>query len=442
MKPVNFYLVTDTHYLNNALGPGGIAFEKNMITEQFFVKESGDIIHAVFDKIIGDKETDIVILPGDLVKDGEKESHKGFIKELYRLKDNGKKVYVITAGHDYNDNAYVLKGDGRAPVEGTDYNELCEMYRDFGYGEAIAFDEPTHSYVAQITEGVRMLAIHCDSKDQPKGTIDERLMAWTKQQLDKAKEDSCSVFTICHYPVIPPVPAFELVGDAKIKDWKKAASFLADNGVELVLTGHMHIQSINEFCSEKGNRLIDVCTSALVGSPAKYRKITVDNNSVLKVETLDVPDFGWDLKGFTPQEYFDNHFAAAVIARIRGALDGGNGIVKHLKSFSRNRFDNITIGGLKRLLHIKKDKEFDNKKFSVFVGEVAVSIFSGDMPYIEGTPGYNLIAGILDRFSFVLKKVETKLSKNGESIDLRSMLLNTIGNNKGFSDNNAEFILK
>ena len=442
MNPVKFYLVTDTHYLNNILEPGGEAFEKNMVTEQFFVKESGDIISSVFDKIISDKETDIVIIPGDLVKNGEKESHNGFIKELYRLRENGKKVYVITAGHDYNDNAYVLKGDGRAPVEGTDYNDLCGMYSDFGYGDAIAFDEPTHSYVAEIAQGVRMLAIHCDSKDQPKGTMDERLMLWAKEQLDKAKEDNCFVFAACHYPIIPSVPAFGLVGDAKIRDWKKVASFLADNGVELVLTGHMHIQSINEFYSENGNRLIDVCTSALVGSPAKYRKITIDDTSLLSIETLDVPDFGWDLNGLTPQEYFDNHFATAVTARIRGALNGGDGIVKMLKSFGRKRFDNITVGGFKRLLCIKKDKDFDKKKFSDFVGEVAVSIFSGDMPYVEGTPGYNLISGILGRFSFVLKKLEPKLSKNGENIDLRSMLLNTIGNNKGFSDNNAEFTLK
>lgn len=156
MKPVSFYLVTDTHYLNNILEPGGEAFEKNMVTEQFFVKESGTIINSTFDKIIEDHDTDIVILPGDLVKNGEKESHNGFIKELYRLKDNGKKVYVITAGHDYNDSAYVLKDDGRVPVEGTDYNDLCEMYRDFGYGDAFAFDEQTHSYVAEISDGVRV----------------------------------------------------------------------------------------------------------------------------------------------------------------------------------------------------------------------------------------------------------------------------------------------
>ena len=442
MKPISFYLVTDTHYFENKLGAGGKAFEKNMVTEQYFVKESHAIVSSTFEKIMEDKETDIVIIPGDLVKNGEKESHNSYIKELYKLKENGKKVYVITAGHDYNDSAYILKDDGRVPVEGTDFNDICDMYRDFGYGDAIAFDEPTHSYMAEIADGVRMLAIHCDSKNQTKGAMDDRLMAWAKEQLDKAKEDGCSVFAICHYPIIPPVPVFDLVGDAKIKDWRKVASFLADNGVELVLTGHMHIQSINEFCSEKGNRLIDVCTACLVGSPGKYRKITIDENSALKVRTLGVPDFGWDLKGLTPQEYFDDHFASAIVARVRGALGGGKGIVKHLKAFARKRLDKITIRTVKRLLFIKRDKEFDRKKFTDFVGEVGVSIFTGDGPYVEGTPGYNFLAGILSRASFVLKKVEPKLSKNGVKIDLRSMLLDTVGNNKGFSDNDAEFTLK
>lgn len=40
MKPFSFYLVTDTHYFENSLGAGGKAFENNMRTEQYFVKES------------------------------------------------------------------------------------------------------------------------------------------------------------------------------------------------------------------------------------------------------------------------------------------------------------------------------------------------------------------------------------------------------------------
>lgn len=102
MKPVSFYLVTDTHYFENELEAGGPAFEKNMLTEQYFVKESSAIVKSVFERIGEDKDTDIVIIPGDLTKNGEKESHKSFIKELHSLKESGKKIFVITAGHDCN----------------------------------------------------------------------------------------------------------------------------------------------------------------------------------------------------------------------------------------------------------------------------------------------------------------------------------------------------
>ena len=442
MKPVSFYLVTDTHYFENALEAGGPAFEKNMLTEQYFVKESSAIVKTTFERISEDKDTDIVIIPGDLTKNGEKESHLSFIKELYALKEKGKRIFVITAGHDYNDSAYVLQGDGRVSVEGANFDDFCEMYRDFGYGDALAVDEPTHSYMAQITDGVRMLAICCDSKGQPKGAMDERHMAWAKEQLDKAKKDNCSVFAICHYPIIPSVPAFDLVGDAKIKEWRKVATFLADNGVELVLTGHMHIQSINEFYTENGNRLIDVCTSCLVGSPAKYRKITVDDSSVLKVKSIDVEDFGWDLKGLTVQEYFHNQFKNAIVNRVRGALGGGRGIVKLLKSLGRKIYDKATVGAVARVLFIKCDKSLKKKKLTELVGEVGVGIFLGDGPHTEGTPVYNLISGVLKRFSFIIKKLEPKLSKGGADVNLTKMVLDTIGNTKGFSDNNAEFNLK
>lgn len=442
MKPVSFYLVTDTHYFENELGAEGKAFEKKMSTEQYFVRESSAIVKSTFARISEDKETDIVIIPGDLTKNGEKESHKSFIKELYKLKESGKKIFVITAGHDYGEFSYAFKNDERIQVEGTDFNDLCDMYRDFGYGDAIAIDAPTHSYVAEITEGVRMLAICCDSFEQPKGAMDERHMAWAKEQIDKAKEDNCSIFAICHYPIIPSVPVFDLVGDAKIKEWRNVASFLADNGVELILTGHMHIQSINEFYSENGNRLIDVCTACLAGSPAKYRKISIDENSVMKIKTIDVEDFGWDTNGLSAQEYCHKHFAEAIVNRVRGALSGGKGIVKHLKSFGRKRFEKITVGTVERLLFIKRDKELKNKKLTELIGEVGVGIFLGDGVHTEGTPVYNLISGILKRFSFILKKVEPKLGKDGIKVDLRSMLLDTIGNNKGFSDNDAEFTLK
>ena len=441
MNSVKFYLLTDTHYFEESLGAEGKAFEDYMQKEQYFMKESSAIVKSVFNRVAEDTETDIVIIPGDLSKNGELESHKSFIKELYKLRESGKKIFVITAGHDYG-NAFAFKNDQWIDVEGTDFNSLTDMYKDFGHSDALAFDEPTHSYMAQITENVRMLAICCDSENQPKGAMDERLMAWAKEQLDKAKADNCSVFAICHYPIIPPVPVFDLVGDTKVKEWRKVATFLADNGVELVLTGHMHIQSINEYYSEKGNRLIDVCTACLVGSPAKYRKITVDENSVLNIETVDVGDFGGIPDGVDAQEYFDNQFRNSIVTRVTRALDGGKGIVKHLKNFGKKFVLTGKVGTLGRILFIRLDKSLKNMKIKDLIGEVGLAIFMGDMPYVEGTPIHNALNKVLKRFSFILKKVEPKLQKGDVKIDLKDMLLNTVGNNKGYSDNNAQFKLK
>ncbi len=442
MKKFGFYLLTDTHYFEPSLGAEGKAFENYMSKEQYFMKESSAIIKSVFSRIAEDKETDIVIIPGDLTKNGEKESHKSFIKELYKLKESGKKIFVITAGHDYNDYSFAYKNDERIEVEGTAFEELYDMYRDFGYGDAVAFDKRTNSYVAKIADGVRMLAINCDSFNNPKGAMDNRLMCWAKKQLDKAKEDNCCVFAICHYPIIPSVPVFDLVGDAKIKEWRKVAAFLADNGVELIFTGHMHIQSINEFYSEKGNRLIDICTSCLVGSPAKYRKITVNNNSVMKVESIDVSDFGIETNGLSAQEFFDRQFGSAIVTRISNALSGGKGIVKALKKLGEKAYKKATLGALSKILLIPIDKSLKSKKLTELVAEVGLSIFAGDQSYVKGTPEYDMINCFLKRFSFVIKKVEPKLSKNGNKADLTEMILNTIGNNKGYSDLNAEFTLK
>lgn len=434
MNPIKFYLLTDTHYFEKSLGAEGKAFENYMSREQYFMKESGTIVESVFNKIADDKDTDIVIIPGDLTKNGEKESHKTFLKQLYKLKESGKKIYVITAGHDYNEHSFAFKNDERIEVEGADFADLYDMYYDFGYSDALAFDKRTHSYIAQIADGVRMLAINCDSYQNPKGTMDDELISWAKIQLDKAKEDGCSVFAICHYPIIPSLPVFDLVGDAKIKEWRKVASFLADNGVELILTGHMHIQSINEFYSESGNRLIDICTSCLVGSPAKYRKITVDENSVIKAESITVECF--------EQDFFDKQFGQAIVNRVSNALSGGKGIVKHLKKLGTKIYNKATLGTLSKVLWIKIDKSLKKKKLTDLVAEIGLAIFIGDQPYVEGTPEHDMFRRVFKRFNFIIKKVEPKLSKNGVKIDLTEMIMNTIGNNKGYSDNNAEFKLK
>lgn len=436
MKPFDFYLVTDTHYFEPSLGASGKAFDDYMKREQYYMAESSDIVKAVFADIANDKETEYVIIPGDLSKNGEIESHKSFVKELNKLKNSGKKIFVITAGHDYNEKSRAFVGNECIDVEGTPFGVLPELYNDFGYSQALAIDEQSLSYVTEIYEGLRLLAINCDAEGNPKGTVDERLTEWMRIQLDDARNSGCEVIAICHYPIIPPVPVFDLVGDAKLKNWRDTASFLVDNGVKLVLTGHMHIQSINKFTSQKGNTLVDICTSCLTGSPAKYRKISYDGAKI-DVKSISVPEFRENTDGVELNEFFDNQFAHSIINRINGIFNG-DGVFKKL---GKKILNGISVGTLARLLFVNVDKSIRNKKFIELAGEIGVSIFAGDQPYVAGTPVGDAFIKVFKRLGFVLAKIEPKLSKNGVKVDLKEMLINTIGNNKGYSDNDTKIYL-
>ena len=99
-KPFSFFLVTDTHYFDTSFGRTGPAYEERSRTDQKCVAETPAIIDAGFKQIAEDKETDVILIPGDLVYRGEYQSHVGFRERLYKLREQGKKIYLITARHD------------------------------------------------------------------------------------------------------------------------------------------------------------------------------------------------------------------------------------------------------------------------------------------------------------------------------------------------------
>ena len=93
-KPFSFFLVTDPHYFETALGAEGEAYEARSRVDQKCIAETGAIIDAEFARIAADTETDVILIPGDLIFDGEKESHVGFREKLRRLQQAGKKIYL------------------------------------------------------------------------------------------------------------------------------------------------------------------------------------------------------------------------------------------------------------------------------------------------------------------------------------------------------------
>ena len=133
MKDFSFYLVTDPHYYDSSFKRTGSAYEERSKTDQKCVAETPAIIDAGFEQIASDKSTDIVLIPGDLVYRGEYQSHVGFREKLYKLRDSGKKIYLITARHDYAEDPVEFDGDKTIPVKGMEREELRDFYREFGF---------------------------------------------------------------------------------------------------------------------------------------------------------------------------------------------------------------------------------------------------------------------------------------------------------------------
>lgn len=451
MKELGFYLITDTHYFENSLGAYGKEYDEFMRYEQKCFAETQSINESVFEWLRQADDADIVLIAGDLSFNGEKESHKGFVKLLDSLQNNGKKVYVVTADHDFKDKPFAFNDTGRITPEGTKRDELFDIYNRFGFGDAIAVDREHLSYVAQLSEGVRLLALNNDGSRDNRRNFDEAHIEWIKEQAAKAKADGQMMIAMNHFPLLPCQPIFSIIPGTMQKESAKAATILADAGVHIVFTGHMHQQSINEFVTESGNKIYDVCSGSVIADPAIIRLVTVKDDKTVEIKSIPTPDFEWDTKGKSCKQYLQDTFDAMIsnlltdmkyeperLLRKFGAKQ--TPVLKFAVRQAGKLLNSITLGGLCRVLFVKCDKSIRKMKLKAFVVELVRNVFEGNQPMVEGTPKGDAFIGFLKRINPILKKINAK-TFDGKKADLFDLLKNSAGN-YGIDDYNAVLMLK
>lgn len=419
---LSFFLVTDTHYFDSSFKRTGEAYEKRSVTDQKCVAETPAIIDAGFEQIAHDKETNVILIPGDLVYRGEYQSHIGFRERLYKLKEQGKRIYIITARHDYCEDGEPVEfdGDKTVPVKGMPRAELRDFYKDFGFGNAISEHSESMSYVAQIADGIRLLALNCDGDCKGfKGLWDDQ-MKWALEEIKKAHESGNYIFAMTHYPLLPFSPVMNLIGDAKLTDWEKRAREFADAGLDLIFTGHMHAQAITDYTTEKGNTITDVQTGCFVGCPCAYRKVTFEDNTVI-IKSYTINDFDYDKQGKTAEEYFKWRFDRMINWKMDEILP------KPVKKI----LDGFTLKKLGRLLCFKVDKSIEGRLAKDVGIELVRNIFVGNEPYVKGTPMYETMAKLIKRLHPVTHIVEKKMgAKNPVLSDIDTFVLSMIGDER------------
>ena len=113
MKKFKFFFITDPHYFAKSLGAYGEEYERFMDFEQKCYAETPYINDAVLEYLANSTESDTILIAGDLSFNGEKESHKEYSAKLRELKEKGKRIFVVTAGHDIEPNPFSYPGKER-----------------------------------------------------------------------------------------------------------------------------------------------------------------------------------------------------------------------------------------------------------------------------------------------------------------------------------------
>ena len=424
--------IADTHHYSKTLGTTGRQYHLRSGSDQKCLAETGEIIDAAFEKIAV-SDTDAVMIAGDVTNDGEMVSHLEFREKLYKLREK-KRIYLITATHDWCCDQNPRRFSGNTvthDVEVMKSDMLPEFYRDFGPGDAISkfiTHIGTCSYVAQLSENVRLLALNDDKNEDNHAGFTEEHFKWIEEQIKKAREDKCLIIGMEHHLLTPLISPLITGGGVCVANREYVASRLADAGLRYMFVGHSHIQNTTDFKSEKGNVITEVNVGSLVGYPAPIVNVTVNDDMTLSYEVEHLETFNLNGNEIDAQKFLKNH-ALALIHRLLSSpnrqeladrltalqingrkLSKYSGVILPLFKFIRTAdveklYKKLKHLGLARNIDKSLVEKFKNKKLLSFADEIMLSVFDGSIQkYTREDDYYRLVMSVVSIPSRIMKK--------------------------------------
>ena len=441
-EPLKIQFITDTHYYSRKGGTEGAAYDKAESKSQKIIKDTDLVLKAGFDMLCEDTSTDIVFLAGDTTRDGEIESHKEFIEMLRDLKKRGKRVYVITATHDFRDGGVADGYDGDETIQVPaveNRHDLWDMYYEFGPNEAIATFEKSLCYVVQLAPGYRLFALNDDTNDKEEGRgsgYSDECMEWILEQLKDAYDNDQYVIAMTHHPMIAPSPFYAIIGKGDMqRNHEVTREIFADHGLHCMLTGHTHVHDISVITSKKGNKFYDIACGAMAGCPPAMRNVTFDPaKGEIRTDTILIKDVpGFDTGGKPFDEYMKGFFFGMIREVIWAMGNDIDRLAEMTPAFSipGEKVKKLAwiikpVGKLLNKLTFKKiwrlcKKECGLKKEDIadiadnnvvdFILELIQNLYCGDSPYGPETREYKLTCGFLNIIDSFLNTIGLKIGK-------------------------------
>jgi 3',5'-cyclic AMP phosphodiesterase CpdA len=315
--PLKIAVVSDIHFLDPSLlknnASAGAAFQAYLDADPKLIEFSDPIFRAVISQLKSEKP-DILLIPGDLTKDGERVSHKTMVGLLKQLSDIHIKIFVVPGNHDINNpEARTYDGDNATPTPSISASEFSSLYADYGYANAIARDPNSLSYVCQPYPNLWILGLddceYYDNKDIAivAGKIKPETMTWALARLQEAKRLHITVFGMMHHNMIEHYVGQTQLDPGYVTDnWETEADQFMNAGMSVIFTGHYHANDITQRVTGD-KELFDIETGSLVTAPIPYRIITMNQNS-FDISTRHVTSIDAKLPGGLDFPSYSNLF--------------------------------------------------------------------------------------------------------------------------------------
>jgi len=307
-------VISDPHYYSPSLGTEGSAFEAYLAGDRKMIAESDAILQSAINSIKTEKPN-ILLISGDLTKDGEKLSHEAFAAYLAGIEATGTKVYVIPGNHDINNpDAMSYSGDSSTPVASVTPEQFASIYDDFGYGEALYRDPNSLSYVAEASDKLWILGIDsceydtniADGAPETDGSLSAATKAWVLEKLAEAKLQGITVIGMMHHNLVEHYSLQdELFGDYVIDDSVNLANDFAEAGLSMIFTGHYHA---NDIVQVTDSGLYEIETGSLVTRPSPVRTVTINGDGSVEVSSTSVSEINYDLGEFDTFKAYATNF--------------------------------------------------------------------------------------------------------------------------------------
>lgn len=303
-QEVKLCVIADIHYFNpELLISDGTAFQTYLAHDRKMLQESEAILESVLDSI-KKIQPDVLIVAGDLTKDGEMASHSNVAAYFDNLEQAGIEVIVTPGNHDINNPHAVSFDDAiTKPVPSVTPEQFDSVYANFGFDQAIARDTASLSFVYNVNDSLTIISMDvCDYDSNfikvtpvTQGLFKENVLDWILDRTAEARNQGRVVMGVMHHGILEHyIGQTTLFGEYVVNDWANASTLLADTGMNVVFTGHYHSQDIALKETDK-SFIFDMETGSTVTYPCPYRTLTLSEDNFLSVSGDSIQKIDYEL---------------------------------------------------------------------------------------------------------------------------------------------------